>query len=226
MISLVTGMSSTQNIWQVLEQTLARVNNRLGQVENRLVQLENQQERPRTMFSERRVVEAAGLLGGRELLTSADNSITRVTHQPVCDICGRVLRIEDEEFSICRSCGKKLCRECGIKYSSALYCIACLRRQVPLEKASYKILVAVANCVTRASTIAELVKLPRKNVEDRLTELFNTNLIMKQGLSIFSRISVTAEGLEAIGVFRGAYGSDEDALQFDSELRRYLMTRG
>ena len=225
MISLVTGMSSTQNIWQVLEQTLARLDSRIGRVENRLAQLENHQERPRTMFSERKVVEAAGLLGGRELLTSADNSITRVTRQPVCDSCGRVLRIDEEEFSVCRSCGKKLCQGCYVRYSNARYCVDCLRRAIPLDKTSYKILVAIANKVTRASTIAELVKLPRKNAEGCLNELINLNLVMKQGLAIFSRISVTAQGLEAIGVFRGAYGLDEDSLQFDSELRRYL-TRG
>jgi len=218
--------SANQNLWQVLEQTLARLDSRLGQVESRLAQLENRQQRPRTMFSEIKVVEAAGLLGGRELLTSEDNEITRVTRQPVCDNCGKVLRVDEEEFSVCRSCGqKKLCKECSVRYSNASYCVDCLRRAVPLDKTSYKILVAIANKVTRGSTIAELVKVPRKNVEVHLTELTNIDLVMKQGLAIFSRISVTAQGLEAIGVFRGVYGLDEDVLQFDNELREYLAQR-
>jgi len=212
-----------QNFWRFLEQVLARVDTRFVQIETRLSELESQNEPPRTIFSEKRVVEAAGLLGGRELLASSvDNGIVRVTRQPVCDNCGKALRIDEEEFSICHSCGKKLCQECGIRYSNMFYCLDCLRRIVPLTKGSYKVLVAIANEVTRISVISELTKMPRRNVESCLTELLNTNLTMKKGLAIFSKICVTDLGMEAIAAFREVYGSDDDIAQFDLELRKYL----
>ena len=218
--------NARRNVWQVLEQVLARIDNRLTQVESRLSQLENQNERPQTIFSEKHVVEAAGLLGGRELLTSpVDNRIMRVTRQPVCDSCGKALKIDEKEFSICHSCGRKLCQQCGIKYTNTHYCVDCLRRLLPLNKGSYKILVAVANEVTRASIISELTKMPRKNVESCLTELLNANLTVKKGVAIFSKRSVTDLGLEAIAAFREVYGSDDDIAQFDLELRGYLTKK-
>ena len=215
--------NAKQNVWQVLEQVLTRLDNRLAQVESRLSQLENKDERPQAIFSEKRVVETAGLLGGRELLTSpVDNRIIRVTRQPVCDNCGKALRIDEEEFSICHSCGKKLCQQCGIRYTNTHYCVNCLSRLLPLNKGSYKVLVAVANEVIHASIISKLTKIPRKNVDSCLTELLNTSLTVKKGLAIFSKVLVTDQGLEAIAAFREVYGSDDDIAQFDLELRGYL----
>jgi hypothetical protein len=212
---------SKQTLWEALEKTLAQIENRLSQVEQKLVQLD---QRPRPMFSENRVVETAGLLGGRDLIDYGDNGIVRLTRQPACDNCGKI-KVDVKDFIICNLCRRKVCQSCGIAYSNSYYCISCLRKLIPIDKSAYKVLVAVAKQVTHTSVMSELTKIPRRKVEDCLTELSDENLVMKRGLSLFSRLSVTELGLEAIGVLRGVYGLDEDSIQFDSELSKYCIEK-
>ena len=205
-------------IVQTMEQMLTHFENRLNTLENRLNQLDPNRN---VILNERRVVERPGQLGGRTFTTSSTGTVQREIRICTCDICGHRI---DEDFIIC-SCGKKICNSCAITYQNRNLCIDCLRNLIPLTKQAYKVLVAMANGVTDSNAISRITRIVKDDIVNLRNQLFALDLIIKRGISIFSELSITDKGLEAIGAYRQVFGGDPDIVQFDTELRRHLSER-
>jgi hypothetical protein len=208
---------SSTDIWQIIEQVLSKFDSRLKEVERKLSQIEAQQ--PQRILNETHVPESPHLLGGRTLSTSASGSLERLIRLPVCDICGKRL---NQDFIVCFSCGKKLCEKCIVPFDNKNYCIECLKEIIPLSKKSFKVLVSIANEVTDIETISDITKISKGEVRACFVELSELKLITKRGASIFSKIQVSDNGMEAIGAFRRVYGEDNDAIQFEADLQRHV----
>ena len=205
------------NIWQMLEAVLLRLDGRVSELENRINQLQGSQK----LLDERLVVEEEKLLGGRSISASPSGSIERIKRLPACDICGHSLKT-DEEFTVCLGCGRKLDSKCSISHQSRILCVECLRAKLALTKRSYKVLLAIANGITSVSSISKISKIEKDHVRTSIEELLHLNLVVKKGISIFSSLHTTDEGLEALAAYRQVY-TDEDVLQFETEIQKNLL---
>jgi len=97
-----------------------------------------------------------------------------------------------------------------------------LRAKLALTKRSYKVLLAIANGITSVSSISKISKIERDHVRTSIEELLHLNLVVKKGISIFSSLHTTDEGLEALAAYRQVY-TDEDVLQFETEIQENLL---
>jgi len=204
---------------QALEQMLTQFDTRLNRIEDRLNQLESSRN---IILDERRVTERAGQLGGRTLYSSPAGGIQREIRVLTCDACGSRM---EEEFIICQGCGRKLCDSCAIAYQNTNLCVNCLRNLIPLTKQAYKVLVAIANEVKDVRAIPRITRMVKDDVVNWRNCLLVLGLIVKKGVSIFSEVCITDNGLDAIGAYRQVFGEDDDIIQFDVELRNYLVER-
>jgi aldehyde:ferredoxin oxidoreductase len=93
---------------------------------------------------------------------------------------------------------------------------------LPLSKKSFKVLVSIAHEVTDIETISGLTKISKGEVRACFTELSELGLIAKRGASIFSKLQVSDNGMEAIGAFHRVYGQDDDTIQFKAELQKHV----
>jgi len=209
------------SLWQIIEQTLLKFNERLEEVDKRLSRIEVQQSR-RTILNETQVPESPKLLGGRTLMTSDSGTLERLIRLPVCDICGNRL---DQDFFICSSCGKKICKSgrCGASFHNKTYCVECLKELLPLSKKHFKVLVLIASDVTDIKTISDLTKINKNEVRTCFEELLKLELIAKKGASIFSKIQATDYGIEAIGAYHQVYGEDKDVIKFQVDLQKHVF---
>jgi hypothetical protein len=205
---------------QNLEQTLTQFDTRLSTIENRLSQLESGRN---VILNEQRVIERAGRLGGKTFLTSPTGGIEREIRIPICDVCGSRI---NEAFIICQGCGRKLCINCAIAYQNTNLCVACLRNLIPLTKQTFKVLVCIANGIDSADAIAKITHIPKDDVRKCRNLLTVLGLVLKKGVSIFSKICISDNGLDAICAYRQVFGKNDDIIQFDIELRSYLAEKG
>jgi len=169
----------------------------------------------RTILEEHAVAERHGLLGGKEIASSAEGQIERLTYVPACDFCGRHPLTE---YSICRSCGGKLCSRCGIEFCGRHYCRGCLIELLPISRNTFKVMLCIMHEKASASKISSLTRIPKQDIRLCLALLSEMKLVETKGLSVFSRQELTAEGVEAVAVFRRVYGADEDMQELETSL--------
>ena len=187
---------------------------RISRVERRLSNLES----GRIIFDERKVVGNQGEIEGKRYIELPGGGIAKEISVPVCDFCGKKL----DSFYICVECGKKVCDECAIRHRNRNLCVECLKRELPLEKREYKVLVAVANGITCVRKISRVTRIGKKGIKLIVEGLRKRGFIEKEGFFLFSNLYTTDSGLEAISAYRQVYGMDDDVLQFDLELREML----
>jgi len=204
------------NLGQIIEQALSKFDARLKGIENRLSQVETGQ----ILMDEQHAPAEIGQLGGRTLSTSATGAVRRDVKVSFCDVCGK--RIEEENLTLCYSCGRKLCDKCLIKLSADFLCVECLKDRLPLSKKEFKVLVAITNEIVRIGEIEKITKIVEDDVRSAVSNLLLLGLLRKKGISIASRLEVTHDGLEACGAYRAVYYTDEDVTRFYDEMASYL----
>jgi hypothetical protein len=122
------------------------------------------------IFEENRVVDGTGLLGGKTFTTLPTGQVLKIVRVPVCDACG--VRI-GEDFTLCHSCGRKLCGKCCVSINGRNCCSVCLTENLPLDKQQYKILVAIANNITKSKAICSLTNIPKDEIRVARIQLLN-----------------------------------------------------
>jgi len=208
--------SSLTGMLEVLEQTLSQMNSRLTELENRL----NQVETGQVLMDEQHIPAKTGQFGGKTLLTSTTGAVQREVRVTFCDVCGK--RSEEEGLALCYVCGRKVCADrCLVKLGANFLCIECLKGQLPLSKKEFKVLIAIANEITNIYSISNVSSIEKDRVRASIARLLHFNLIVKRGVSIFSTLQITDEGLEALAAYRQVY-TDEDVAQFEAAIQKNL----
>jgi len=208
------GQEDLTRTLETLQQTLSQVNSRLIELENRLSRVETGQ----ILMDEQQDPAEIGQLGGKTLSTSTTGTVRRNVRIPFCDVCGK--RVEEDDLTLCYSCGRKVCSEkCLVKFDAFL-CVECLKEKLPLSKKDFKILVGVTNDLVKVSEIEKVTKVPKDDVGVAVSNLIDLGLITKKGISIASKLEVTDEGLEALSAYRSVYGTDEDVVRLLNELEK------
>lgn len=221
------GSGRRLDSWEIVEETLSQLSNRLSNIEARLNYMEAQRER-QVVLNERRSIDSSGL-GGREISTDSQGTIQRQVLIGKCDTCGRRL-FDDEAFRICTSCGQRLCAspsKCSVVLSNGnTVCVQCLKtRFFPLNKSLFKVLTCVANDIQSIDAMSKIAHLDKKEVVNALTVLNSSGLTTRKGILLFVNHHILDRGMEAIGLYKQIWGEDYDMLVFDAELRRHLSQR-
>jgi len=79
-------------------------------------------------------------------------------------------------------------------------------------------MLCVAYGIESVSKISKLTRVRRQDVKVCMALLSEMKLIQTNGLSVFSRQELTANGAEAITVFSRVYGTDGDVTELEAVL--------
>jgi len=205
-----------REVSQEIENLFERLTKKLTDLEERLRHLESE----KVILDEKKVISEPKEIGGKVCFSLSNGGVKKRLYIPVCDLCGA--KLDEENFFICRGCGKKLCQNCAFNYNNAYFCSNCLQNVLPLTKQDYKVLVSIANGIDNFRKISEITKLRKEDVRNSIKTLIDSGMVEKEGISIFSKLCITDKGFEAIGIYRKVYGKDDDIIQFGNELRRFL----
>jgi len=193
-------------MWRALRELEARVD----AIEKQLFTSDSS-----VMLDETHVPEKQGSLGGKTLLTTPSGGVKRVIRHAFCDICGTMLATE---VKVCMECGRKLCGRCAARYSGRNLCIECLQSLLQLDRKDFKVLLSVANGRMSITEISECTGMIKRDIVASLSKLRSLRLIYRRGLSIFSRVFVTDDGLSALGAYVQIYGCESDIAELLKKL--------
>jgi len=170
---------------------------------------------------ERKTTADIGEFEGKVYLSTPAGGVIKEVRVPVCDWCGG----ENDNFSVCVGCGRKLCKSCSVVYRARIYCPECLSSILPLSKREFKVLIALAEEIRDCNTIAELARMSKDDVKSCIEGLAEKGLIDIRGFLVFKRVTVLDRGLEAISVYRQIYDRDGDVAAFQASLEAMLNER-
>ena len=179
-------------------------------------------EKERIILDERKLASQPKEIEAKVYTALPEGGILKRIFIPVCDYCGSRL---DGNFYICSNCHRKLCFNCAYKYHQVFLCLDCLQKLLPLDKQEYKILFVISNGFTEIKRISEITKIRIEEVTDRIKNLIESGMLERKGVSIFSTLSLTDKGLEALGVYEKAYGKDADVIQLTEEIGRTVSEK-
>jgi hypothetical protein len=191
---------------------LSQMNTRLTVVEERLNNLDTRQ----TLMDEERIPAGIGHLGGKTLTTTSLGGIKTDKYLPFCDKCG--VRCQEEDFVLCYSCRRKVCKQCLIKNGTTFLCIDCLQDLNPLNKKEFKVLYVINKGTSTKREIAKITNIPIDDVSSTVSNLLTRKLILKKGISILSTLQMTDDGMETYGLYATIYETDEDIKQLFEKL--------
>lgn len=169
----------------------------------------------RPVIEEHTIAERRGMLGGRILETTAEGKLQRTVLVATCEGCGLYPL---DSFVMCVSCHRRLCSDCSVKMNGIPYCRPHLMEILPLSRNGYKVLMCVEAGIDDAAEIHEITKIPKDDVKASLSFLIERKLISTSGLFAFLRREITADGMQALSVYKNVYGNEEDAKQVEEEL--------
>lgn len=89
---------------------------------------------------------------------------------------------------------------------------------LPLSRNGYKVLMCVRARIDDAAEIHDITKIPKDDVKASLSFLIERKLISSSGLFAFLSREITADGMQALSVYKNVYGNDEDAKKVEEEL--------
>jgi hypothetical protein len=69
-----------------------------------------------------------------------------------------------------------------------------------------------------AAEIHEITKIPKDDVKASLSFLIERKLLSTSGLFAFLNREITADGMQALSVYKNVYGNEEDAKEVEEEL--------
>jgi hypothetical protein len=196
-----------------IERTLREMNRKLSELSAKVSQLETRNGG--TVIEERKVPEVEGLFGGRAVLNS-QGGIQKVTYVPFCDYCHSPL---DENFVICSKCKKKLCDNCKIFMEGRNLCPDCFKSEYPLSKDCFKVLAMLQSNVAEEE-MAEVAGMREEEIYDHMSQLFREGYIIREGISIFSKVTLTQKGFTAFLVYERLFEKDVDISYFKERLAR------
>ena len=163
------------------------------------------------ILDETHVPEKHGLLGGKTLLSTGSGGVKRIIRHAFCDQCGSML--VSGNISVCTECGRKLCQRCAARYNNRTFCVECLQHLLRLNKKDFKVLLSIANNHVSIAQISECTGMVKKDIIASVSKLRSLRLIYRRGISVFSRIFVTDDGLSVLGAYMQIYREDRDIVE-------------
>jgi len=201
-----------------IERILRAVNQSLSQINARLTELENRvdQNQGKMIMEEKTLPEAESLLGGKTVFASEDGRIQKIKYIAVCDYCH--LKLDENNFVVCSSCGKKVCQRCAISLDGSYVCPECFKTEYPISRQCYQILTLLQNNISETGDMVEVTGMSESEVCSALGQLFECGYIVREGVSIFSRIRVTEKGLTVLIIHGRLLSKDMDIAHFHERL--------
>ncbi len=200
---------------RVFQQAFSQMNSRLDQIASRLSQVE--QNNGRTIMEERLLPESEGLLGGKRVLSSENGGIQKLTYIAVCDFCNT--KLDEASFIVCNNCGKKVCGNCAVSLNSRNICPCCFTSVYPITKQGYQLLVMLLKGISETWDMVEMTGISEEELTLQIKQLFESGYIVREGLSIFSKIIVNERGITASIVHSKLLSRDVDIIQFHERLK-------
>jgi hypothetical protein len=177
------------------------------------------EEEGRRLVEEHVIAERRGMLGGRALETTEEGKLQRTVFVATCERCGRYPL---DTHVVCFSCRARLCEDgpqsCSHRWNGVPYCRRCLMEVLPLSRNGYKILLCLEAGVDNAAEIHEITKISKEEVKASLSFLIERKLISSSGLFAFLSREITADGMQALSVYKNVYGNEEDAKDVQQQL--------
>lgn len=209
--------SISRNPWQILEKSLSDLKKKLEELETRIGGLERGQNR--IILEETTIPDEPGLLGGKTL-ASVSGSIQKIIKIPVCDFCGRKL---EQDLTICKRCGRKVCARCVVNFNAESLCAHCAAEVFQLNKIDVKVLTCFVCGVNDESSISQITGLSRREIRLTKAKLMELEMIRKKGISVLSSLEVTERGHQAAEALRCLYMRDGDFAAFERVLMEKVM---
>jgi len=116
-------------------------------------------------------------------------------------------------ISVCTECGRKLCPRCAARDNNRTFCVECLQHLLQLDKKDFKVLLSIANNRMSIAEISECTGMVREDIIASVSKLRSLRLIYRRGISVFSRIFVTDDGLSVLGAYMQIYREDRDIVE-------------
>jgi len=161
-------------------------------------------------------------------LVSPNSGYKQVTISPFCE-CGK--RIVKENALRCSTCGKLLCRECGIEYMKNIHCKSCLKEKygIFLTKTDYIILLCIFRGIDKPRHIFELTGIDPDVIADRLKKLLCSYLTDKPNRfkeKIFPKLRMTRIGLDTFMIYdKQIFAQDEQIRHLKQKITEFLEKR-
>jgi len=180
---------------------IKKLTEKISEIEERLSQLES----GKIILEERKIPSKEGELEGRTYFSTSTGGVIKEIRIGVCDICGR----KSDEFDICVSCKRKLCKECSIIYENQVYCKDCLYEKLPINKEEYKVLLYISRGFEDVEDIINATNLRKETVLSCIKSLSDKGYIQISSFLFFSDINVLDSGFEALKTYSKVYAKDE-----------------
>ena len=177
------------------EGLLRHILSRIEELEDRVTRLTS-----RSILDERKVPAREGEFEAKSFFEN-QNGVFKEVRVGYCDMCGR----KPEEFNICTSCKRKLCKECSIEFNNRVYCFDCINEILPLNKEEYCVLAAIADGIKDLDSLEKVLKMKKEKIMECLKNLVEEQFVEIKGFLFFSEIRVLNDGLEALKVYRPYY---------------------
>lgn len=194
-----------ERLLRTIDQSLIQLNTRLTELENRSNQNQN------TIMEEKSLPETEGLLGGKTVLSSESGGVQKITYVAFCDYCHSQL---NGSLLICDSCGRKVCEKCAICFNGTNICPECFKTEYPLSRESYQILALLYENISDSDEIAGITGMEEADVRSAVNLLLDNGCIIREGVSVFSRIKITNKGMTALVVHGRLLSNDADIACF------------
>lgn len=190
---------------------------KLESIESRLSKLETGTSDKKIISEERTEIAEEGRLESKEL--SKENSgVVKTTRISVCDSCGHNLQ-RDDDFFICKTCGKKLDEDCAIDFRNQTICPDDLRGVYPLSRPGFKVLLIVANNISDEGNVHRISGIPKKDVKEIIQFLLGSGYV--ESSLIYGR-KTSERGREALSAYAQLWGGRGDMQQLDEEIKRFV----
>jgi len=165
------------------------------------------------ILEEKHIPEKDRAIHRRIFLSSDSGQVKKIITHPICEVCGNLL---SASFTICQTCGRRICSSCLVRYNGKIFCTNCLLEMIPLDKKDFKLLFLLTYQINRIREITELSGMTKEEVLNSLEKLIGYKFVLKRGFLFFSEIIPSEDGLSVLASYSKVYGNEEDVIKLIS----------